>query len=121
MAQPATVRSAVCGARPIRYEIRYVLSGILLKEDDQYRLDHDFAFPDRAGPIERFALRLTLDPAWQPHVRGASALHRRTAGRQARASCSTFRCATRGTGVPAALDMTRPPRDRQRRVRSCSA
>src|SRR5262249_28504942 len=40
---------------------------ILLKEDEQqYRIDHDFAFPDRRGPIERFTLNLDLDPVWQP-------------------------------------------------------
>ena len=53
-------------ATPMRYRIRYVLSGILLKEDETYRLDHDFAFPDREGPITRFELALTLDPAWRP-------------------------------------------------------
>lgn len=50
----------------IRYELRYVLSGILLKEAEGYRLDHDFAFPDRSGPINVFVLRFTHDPAWQP-------------------------------------------------------
>ena len=50
----------------IRYRIDYELSGILLKDGDQYRLDHDFVFPDRAGAISQFELRLTFDPAWQP-------------------------------------------------------
>src|SRR5262249_50295903 len=45
--------------------LHYKLSGSLLKEDDQYRIDHDFAFPDRPGPIERFTLNLNLDPVWQ--------------------------------------------------------
>jgi len=48
------------------YVLHYKLSGILLKEDAQYRINHDFAFPDRSGPIERFTLKLDLDPAWQP-------------------------------------------------------
>ena len=50
----------------IRYRIDYELSGILLKDGDQYRLDHDFVFPDRTGVISQFELRLTFDPAWQP-------------------------------------------------------
>ena len=49
-----------------RYELRYDLTGILQKTDTGYLLDHDFAFPDRAGSINRFELRLTLDPLWQP-------------------------------------------------------
>lgn len=50
----------------IRYQLLYELSGILLKDDEQYRLDHDFAFPDREGVITQFELRLTFDPAWTP-------------------------------------------------------
>jgi Predicted membrane protein (DUF2207) N-terminal domain len=50
----------------LRYELRYDLSGLLEKDGDTYLLDHDFAFPDRAGIIRRFELRLTLDPLWQP-------------------------------------------------------
>jgi Predicted membrane protein (DUF2207) N-terminal domain len=49
----------------LRYELRYELSGILQKDGDSYLLDHDFAFPDRAGIISRFELRLTFDPVWQ--------------------------------------------------------
>ena len=41
------------------------LSGILLNEE-QYWIDHDFAFPNRPGPIAHFTLNLDLDPAWQP-------------------------------------------------------
>src|SRR5262245_20470949 len=48
------------------YALHYNLSGILLKMDEQYRIDYDFAFPDRSGPIERFTLNLDLDPVWQP-------------------------------------------------------
>ena len=50
----------------ITYVLRYQLSRILQKSGDRYLLDHDFAFPDRPGPIAAFALRLALDPAWQP-------------------------------------------------------
>jgi hypothetical protein len=48
------------------YVIDYGLAGVLLDEGDRaFRLSHDFAFPDRPGVIERFALRLVLDPAWR--------------------------------------------------------
>src|SRR5215475_4223554 len=50
----------------LTYVLHYKLSGILLKEDEQYRIDHDFAFPNRPGPIERFTLNLDLDPVWRP-------------------------------------------------------
>jgi hypothetical protein len=52
----------------IIYEIDYRLTGILQKQGDQYRLNHDFAFSDRDGDIRRFSLRLTLDPAWSANV-----------------------------------------------------
>jgi uncharacterized membrane protein YgcG len=48
------------------YVLHYKLSGVLLKEDSQYRLNHDFAFPNRPGSIVRFSLNLELDPAWKP-------------------------------------------------------
>jgi uncharacterized membrane protein YgcG len=50
----------------LTYAMRYRLDGVLLRSGDRYLLDHDFAFPDRDGDIRRFALRLTVDPAWQP-------------------------------------------------------
>ena len=49
----------------IVYELDYDLSGVLSKEGDTYILDNDFAFPDRAGVIEKFTLDLALDPAWK--------------------------------------------------------
>ena len=49
---------------PIRYELRYVLSNVLKQDGERYRLDHDFAFPDRSGVIEQFTVRLTVDPVW---------------------------------------------------------
>jgi uncharacterized membrane protein YgcG len=48
----------------IRYRLRYRLSGILQKENDYFILNHDFLFPDRDGTIDRFELKLALDPAW---------------------------------------------------------
>lgn len=51
----------------ITYVLDYRLMGALRPlGDDIYLLDHDFAFPDRAGVIERFRLELELDPAFEP-------------------------------------------------------
>lgn len=50
--------------KALTYRIRYTLSGILRGRDNHYRLAHDFAFPERPGVIERFALHFTLDPLW---------------------------------------------------------
>jgi uncharacterized membrane protein YgcG len=51
---------------PLIYVLHYRLSGILLKDGEGYRLDHDFAFPKRSGSIEHFSLTLAFDSAWQP-------------------------------------------------------
>jgi hypothetical protein len=49
-----------------RYEIVYTISGALIAEDQSnaYRLNHDLAFPDRDGMIEKFTATLELAPAW---------------------------------------------------------
>lgn len=49
------------------YEIVYTIEGALLGQNDAniYRLDHDLAFPDRNGVIERFEATIELAPAWQ--------------------------------------------------------
>jgi hypothetical protein len=95
-------------ATSIRYELRYVLSSILLKEGDRYRLDHDFAFPDRDGPIDHFTLRLTLDPAWRP-MSEMRPLY--TAGPlpPGASFVLTVPIQYEGTDVPGAIDLTRPP------------
>src|SRR5450830_408235 len=49
----------------IVYEVRYTWSNILVHSGDTYRLDHDFAFPDRDNVIEKFTLDLSIDPAWR--------------------------------------------------------
>ena len=49
----------------LRYLLHYELANILLRDGDDYLLDHDFLFAEREGDVERFTLRLTLDPAWQ--------------------------------------------------------
>lgn len=47
------------------YELAYSLSGVLIEEDGRYRLEHDFAFPNRSGEIRVFDATLALDPVWQ--------------------------------------------------------
>jgi len=66
-------RSRVPSDPPFRgteivYGLEYTLSGVLVYRDGVYRLDHDFAFTDRPGPIARFVLDLRLDPAWRSPV-----------------------------------------------------
>jgi hypothetical protein len=91
----------------LTYVLRYKLSGIVLKDAEQYRLDHDFAFPDRDGEITRFSLELTLDPAWQP-LRDVRP--RYTAGPLApgRSFVLTIPLRYTGTGSPSILDTSRP-------------
>lgn len=48
----------------IVYGITYTLDNVLGSAGDEYLLNHDFAFPDRDGVIERYTLRLQLDPVW---------------------------------------------------------
>jgi uncharacterized membrane protein YgcG len=61
-------------AQTLVYEIEYVLSNVLRKDDAIYLLDHDFAFPDRDGAIEKFTLDLAIDPAWTPPAGSVSPL-----------------------------------------------
>ena len=48
------------------YELDYVIAGVLVRLGGGYFLDHDFAFPERTGIIERLHGELTLDPSWHP-------------------------------------------------------
>jgi hypothetical protein len=91
----------------IRYELRYVLSGVLLKEADGYRLDHDFAFPDRSGAISLFVLRFTHDAAWQPlsDVRDVYTARALSPGR---GFVLNLPLRFTGAGIPGTLDLTRP-------------
>ena len=91
-----------------RYELRYVLSAVLLKESDGYRLNHDFAFPDRDGDIRNFVLRFSYDPAWQP-VADLRPVY--TAGPLPPGQSFVLNIPFRYTGaqIPAALDLSRPP------------
>lgn len=51
--------------RELVYVLDYVLSGILEQTSGGARLQHDFAFPDRAGRIENYSLHFELDPVWR--------------------------------------------------------
>jgi uncharacterized membrane protein YgcG len=48
------------------YVLDYTLENILIPTEEGYLLDHDFAFPDRPGPILSFSLDLSLDAVWRP-------------------------------------------------------
>lgn len=49
----------------IIYELDYMLFNILVADGDHaYRLDHDFAFPDRDGVIENFSLAFAAADVW---------------------------------------------------------
>jgi uncharacterized membrane protein YgcG len=91
----------------LTYVLRYKLSGIVLKDAEQYRLDHDFAFPDRDGEITRFSLELALDPVWQPL---SDVRPRYTAGPLApgRSFVLTIPLRYTGAGSPGILDTSRP-------------
>src|SRR5687768_7002378 len=50
------------------YVLTYSMTGVVMRRSDRYRLNHDFAFPGRSDPIERFTLDLALGSAWQTSV-----------------------------------------------------
>ena len=47
------------------YVLDYALENVLAPTAEGYVLDHDFAFPERPGPIVSFSLELILDPSWR--------------------------------------------------------
>ena len=51
--------------KEITYVLKYSIDGVLRLTDGVYYLEHDFAFPDRAGSINNFSLRFDLDPVWR--------------------------------------------------------
>ena len=61
----------------ITYVLDYAWSGILVRDGDVYKLDHDFGLPQVEWPIRRFVLDLELDPAWQPLAAVPAHLERR--------------------------------------------
>ncbi|MDP3717528.1 MAG: DUF2207 domain-containing protein [Acidobacteriota bacterium] len=84
------------------YVLRYQLSNIVLKNGDDYTLDHDFLFPDRQGVITRASVALTFDSAWQPQAEVQS---RYTAEQvpPGRGLVVTIPLRYTGAGVPVAL------------------
>lgn len=90
-------------ATEIVYALEYTLSGVLGYRAAVYRLDHDFAFTDRAGPIGRFVLDLRLDPAWRSPI---AFPERVTAGPLAPGTGYTvhLRLTHAGADAPAAVD-----------------
>jgi uncharacterized membrane protein YgcG len=48
------------------YVLDYTLENILIPTNGGYLLDHDFAFPDRPGPILSYSLDLSWDESWVP-------------------------------------------------------
>ncbi|MET0552731.1 MAG: hypothetical protein ABW221_06820 [Vicinamibacteria bacterium] len=46
------------------YELDYTLYGVPQRDGDAFRVAHDFAFTERAGPIESHTIALAIDPAW---------------------------------------------------------
>ncbi len=96
-------------ATEIDYRLDYRLTGILHRERDGWLLDHDFAFPDRAGEITRFVLDLELAPEWQP----VTALHGHVEEGMLPPGASrvvTARLRFVGAGVPANATRPRPAR-----------
>lgn len=88
----------------LTYRMRYLLEPL---GDGKYSLDHDFGFPERSGPIRRFTLDLTVDPAFAPRVD----LERRTVAENlppGRGVVRTLALAYQGEGRPAA-GMSPPP------------
>lgn len=53
-------------ATEIDYRLDYRIAGVLIRLGERsYRLDHQFAFTDRDGVIERLVVRLALAPEWK--------------------------------------------------------
>lgn len=48
------------------YIIEYTVANAVMVREDGFLLDYDFLFADRAGPVRRFVLELSLDRAWVP-------------------------------------------------------
>ena len=54
----------------IIYELVYTMRNVLVHRDgNDFVLDHEFAFPDRDGVIERFHLSLEIDSVWETRQR----------------------------------------------------
>lgn len=83
----------------ITYVLDYVMTNVLVRKGDELLLDHDFAFPDRSGVIERFVADVRIDPSWQP---GQSPVHLERASLQPGDS-AVVTVTLRGTGEGASI------------------
>ncbi len=86
----------------ITYELDYRLTGVLRPVGEGlYLLDHDFAFPQRSGPIEHFHLELAVDPAFAPEDELPASLDRQDLA-PGESVVVTARLRYQGAGAPAA-------------------
>lgn len=47
------------------YDIRYTLDRVLVPQGgNAFKLNHDFAFPERPAPVQNFAVKVTFSPEW---------------------------------------------------------
>ena len=92
----------------IRYRLRYRLSNILVKDGSDFTLDHDFLFPERNGAIDRFALKLELDPVWSPKT-GAPDTYSAANLAPGRGFVVTIPLRYTGDLAPGIRDTSRPP------------
>lgn len=93
---------------PITYELHYALDYILVPlGNDTYELDHDFAFPDRVGPILGFSLKLLIDPVWKPGQDGPL-LFRHGRLEPGRGYVVRLRLEYAGSGEPARVRTAQP-------------
>ena len=90
----------------ITYVIDYTLGGVLDERGSAYRLDHDFAFPDRDSEIRRFRAELTLDPAL--HAPDLPRRIERTSLEPGESAIVRGNLEYRGDAAPAAAPDTRP-------------
>jgi hypothetical protein len=91
----------------LTYQLRYSLGGVLLKSEAGYTLDHDFLFPERAGIVERFSLRLALAPEWSSSA-PIRREYRATGLSPGYGYVLTLPLTYSGSDPPAALPMGRP-------------
>ena len=96
----------------LTYVIAMEYENILVKDGAGYRLDHDFSFADRNGPIDRFTLTLTFDKAWRV-PEGTSTTYELNAMEPGRGYVVTVPLTYVGAGLPSAVFVGASPDVRQ--------
>jgi hypothetical protein len=92
------------------YVLEYLFSEILQPRGDDPRsllLDHDFAFRDRIGFIERFRLTLAVDPAWEVPA-GFTGTYARDSLAPGAGFVVTLPLTFRGASLPSGVDYGAP-------------